>query len=85
MYVIYINIAWHDHHQGIDQYVDEDTEEARQKFPSPLNIIEGPLMDGMNVVGGSSPCPFFFLNYFYFHYVRYFRNRSLDYSLIGDY
>lgn len=38
--------------QGIDQYVEQDTEEARQKFPSPLNIIEGPLMDGMNVVGG---------------------------------
>lgn len=40
--------------QGIDQYVDEDTEEARQKLPSPLNIIEGPLMDGMNIVGGRS-------------------------------
>jgi len=37
--------------KGIDQYVDADTEEARQKFPSPLKIIEGPLMDGMNVVG----------------------------------
>ncbi|ELR17587.1 5methyltetrahydrofolate-homocysteine methyltransferase [Acanthamoeba castellanii str. Neff] len=40
--------------KGIDQYVDEDTEEARlnkQRFPSALNIIEGPLMDGMNIVG----------------------------------
>jgi hypothetical protein len=36
--------------------VDEDTEEARlnkQRFPSALNIIEGPLMDGMNIVGGT--------------------------------
>ncbi|MCG7860517.1 B12-binding domain-containing protein, partial [Flavihumibacter sediminis] len=28
-----------------------DTEEARQKYPRPLDVIEGPLMDGMNVVG----------------------------------
>ncbi len=28
-----------------------DIEEARQKYPRPLSIIEGPLMDGMNVVG----------------------------------
>jgi hypothetical protein len=36
--------------------VDEDTEEARlnkERFPSALNIIEGPLMDGMNIVGGT--------------------------------
>src|SRR5678816_1277746 len=32
-------------------YIDVDTEEARQKYPKPLDVIEGPLMDGMNVVG----------------------------------
>lgn len=37
--------------KGITEYIDEDTEEARQKYPSPLNVIEGPLMDGMNIVG----------------------------------
>lgn len=37
--------------KGIDQYVVEDTEEARQKAEKPLHVIEGPLMDGMNVVG----------------------------------
>jgi 5-methyltetrahydrofolate--homocysteine methyltransferase len=37
--------------KGIVKYIDEDTEEARQKFPSGLSIIEGPLMDGMSVVG----------------------------------
>ena len=36
---------------GIDQYVVEDTEEARQQATRPLDVIEGPLMDGMNVVG----------------------------------
>ncbi|GAA3917611.1 methionine synthase [Luteimonas lutimaris] len=36
---------------GIDQYVVEDTEEARQQAERPLDVIEGPLMDGMNVVG----------------------------------
>ncbi|MDE1894240.1 MAG: methionine synthase [Xanthomonadaceae bacterium] len=36
---------------GIDQYVAEDTEEARQLSTRPLDVIEGPLMDGMNVVG----------------------------------
>jgi 5-methyltetrahydrofolate--homocysteine methyltransferase len=36
---------------GIDQYVTEDTEEARQMSTRPLDVIEGPLMDGMNVVG----------------------------------
>lgn len=36
---------------GITDYIDIDTEEARQKYPKPLNVIEGPLMDGMNVVG----------------------------------
>lgn len=36
---------------GIDAYVEEDTEEARQQATRPLDVIEGPLMDGMNVVG----------------------------------
>jgi len=37
--------------RGITDFVEEDTEEARQKYPRPLHVIEGPLMDGMNVVG----------------------------------
>ncbi len=37
--------------KGIDEFVVEDTEEARQQFERPLQVIEGPLMDGMNVVG----------------------------------
>ena len=36
---------------GVDQYVVEDTEEARLQSTRPLDVIEGPLMDGMNVVG----------------------------------
>ncbi len=36
---------------GIDQYVELDTEEARLAATHPLDVIEGPLMDGMNVVG----------------------------------
>ncbi len=36
---------------GITDFIDADTEEARQKYPRPLSVIEGPLMDGMNVVG----------------------------------
>lgn len=36
---------------GITDYIDEDTEEARLKYPKPLHVIEGPLMAGMNVVG----------------------------------
>jgi 5-methyltetrahydrofolate--homocysteine methyltransferase len=36
---------------GIVDYIDADTEEARQKLGRPLAVIEGPLMDGMNVVG----------------------------------
>ncbi len=36
---------------GIATYVVADTEEARLKFPRPIQVIEGPLMDGMNVVG----------------------------------
>ncbi len=37
--------------KGIVEYIDEDVEEARQQYDKPLKIIEGPLMDGMNVVG----------------------------------
>jgi 5-methyltetrahydrofolate--homocysteine methyltransferase len=40
--------------KGIDQWIEADTEKARAntaKYPRPLNIIEGPLMDGMRVVG----------------------------------
>ncbi|EIL94888.1 methionine synthase [Rhodanobacter spathiphylli] len=54
-------LAWREHDvrarlshalvHGIDQYVVEDTEEARQLSTRPLDVIEGPLMDGMNVVG----------------------------------
>ncbi|MBL7698713.1 MAG: methionine synthase [Chitinophagaceae bacterium] len=36
---------------GITDYIDADTEEARKAYPKPLDVIEGPLMDGMNVVG----------------------------------
>jgi len=36
---------------GINDYVDKDTESLRQKYKTPLDIIEGPLMNGMNVVG----------------------------------
>ena len=36
---------------GITDYIDADTEEARLKYPKPLDVIEGPLMNGMNVVG----------------------------------
>jgi 5-methyltetrahydrofolate--homocysteine methyltransferase len=36
---------------GITDYIDADTEEARMKYPRPLDVIEGPLMDGMNIVG----------------------------------
>jgi len=36
---------------GITDFIDEDTEEARLQYERPLDVIEGPLMDGMNVVG----------------------------------
>ena len=55
------NLAWRDKPvrerlahalvHGIDAFVDQDTEEARQQATRPLDVIEGPLMDGMNVVG----------------------------------
>ena len=37
--------------KGITEFIDEDTAEALEKIKSPLKVIEGPLMDGMNVVG----------------------------------
>ena len=36
---------------GIDRWIEEDTEEARQQYERPLDVIEGPLMDGMQIVG----------------------------------
>jgi 5-methyltetrahydrofolate--homocysteine methyltransferase len=36
---------------GITDYIEDDTEEARQQFARPLEVIEGPLMDGMKIVG----------------------------------
>ncbi len=36
---------------GIDAFIEEDTEEARAQSTRPLDVIEGPLMDGMNIVG----------------------------------
>jgi 5-methyltetrahydrofolate--homocysteine methyltransferase len=37
--------------KGITEYIEADTEEARQQAQRPLHVIEGPLMDGMNIVG----------------------------------
>ncbi len=37
--------------RGITAFIEADTEEARQKYATPIEVIEGPLMDGMNVVG----------------------------------
>ncbi len=37
--------------KGIVDYIEEDTEEARKVYSKPIKVIEGPLMDGMNVVG----------------------------------
>ncbi|MCB1792503.1 MAG: methionine synthase [Gammaproteobacteria bacterium] len=37
--------------KGITEHIEQDTEEARQQAARPLHVIEGPLMDGMNVVG----------------------------------
>ncbi|MEJ7560339.1 MAG: methionine synthase [Pedobacter sp.] len=37
--------------KGIIEYLDADVEEARQQYPRPIHVIEGPLMDGMNIVG----------------------------------
>ncbi len=37
--------------KGITEFIEDDVEEARVKYKSPLTVIEGPLMDGMNIVG----------------------------------
>src|SRR5205807_2493299 len=37
--------------KGMVDYIEPDVEEARQKYPKPLDVIEGPLMAGMNIVG----------------------------------
>ena len=37
--------------KGIDKFIEEDTEEARQHYDRCLDVIEGPLMDGMSIVG----------------------------------
>ena len=37
--------------EGITDFIEKDTEEARKKYERPIEVIEGPLMDGMNVVG----------------------------------
>lgn len=37
--------------RGVTEYIEADAEEARQQFERPLQVIEGPLMDGMNIVG----------------------------------
>ncbi|WP_293302908.1 methionine synthase [Pedobacter sp. UBA4863] len=37
--------------KGIIEFLDDDVEEARQKYERPIQVIEGPLMDGMNIVG----------------------------------
>ena len=36
--------------KGIDGFIEEDAEEARQKSDQPIEVIEGPLMEGMNIV-----------------------------------
>jgi len=37
--------------KGIIDFIDQDTEEARKNFERPLQVIEGPLMEGMSIVG----------------------------------
>mgnify|MGYP000090629130 CR=1 FL=1 len=37
--------------KGNDKYIEKDTEESRKNHPRPLNVIEGPLMAGMSIVG----------------------------------
>jgi len=37
--------------KGIVDFIDEDVEECRKNFARPIEVIEGPLMDGMNIVG----------------------------------
>ncbi len=55
------DLAWREHPvekrlehsllKGIDKFIDQDTEEALAKYDKPLSVIEGPLMDGMGIVG----------------------------------
>ena len=47
---VYLRIS-HSLVKGIDAFIELDTEEARKNFKKPIEVIEGPLMDGMNVVG----------------------------------
>jgi len=47
---VYLRIS-HSLVKGIDAFIELDTEEARKNFNKPIEVIEGPLMDGMNVVG----------------------------------
>jgi 5-methyltetrahydrofolate--homocysteine methyltransferase len=47
--------------KGLTEFIDQDVEEARQQVERPLQVIEGPLMDGMNVVGdlfGEGKCSY---------------------------
>ncbi len=47
--------------KGITEFIIEDTEETRQRASSPIEVIEGPLMNGMNVVGdlfGKEKCSY---------------------------
>ena len=47
--------------EGLDKFIEEDTEVARSELDSPIEVIEGPLMDGMNRVGdlfGEGKCFF---------------------------
>ena len=37
--------------EGVDEFIEQDTEKARQKIDTPIELIEGPLMDGMNKIG----------------------------------
>ncbi|WP_423804076.1 methionine synthase [Neptunomonas phycophila] len=37
--------------KGITEFIDDDVEECRQNYPRPIQVIEGPLMDGMGIVG----------------------------------
>ena len=46
---------------GIVDYIEDDTEEARQAYDRPLEVIEGPLMDGMKIVGDLFGCGKMFL------------------------
>lgn len=51
VFIVYLKSCCQYLFQGIDKHVVEDAEEARQLFAHPLNVIEGPLMDGMGQVG----------------------------------